>query len=126
MSLGFYLDPAGTTRAASAVVFDQANVDAAPADRIVYFGSPIAGRLARGATGGNIVVSISGAAAAVVALATTSTGLATATPGAALDLGTELPGWPLTPIHIRVHDTGGVIGQTQFTLTTGEIEEWRL
>lgn len=125
-TFAFFLDAAGTTPVVSPLAFHQASISPTPEDRVVYFGSPVPGRYARPSATASIVVSITGPAADVIALATSAGGLATAVPGAALDLGAEVDGWPLTPIHIRALDDSGVVAQTAFELTTGEIEEWRL
>lgn len=127
-TFGFYSDPACLTPIASSLAFVQADAAPTPADRVVYFGSRHANRWAIVNGGGNIVASLSGPAAANVALALSAGGLAAATPGASLVIGTQVDGGPagVVPVHIRVLDTTSVVGQRPFAITTNTVEEWEL
>jgi len=94
-------------------------------DRLIYFGSPDAGRQLQDSTAPGVTalqVSIadsasgSGLASASIKLASTSGGLDTAIGGAALDLGhTVLSGaGNAKPIHMRFDTSAGTVG-TDYT-----------
>jgi len=127
-TFGFYSDPACLTPIASPLAFIQADASPTPADRVVFYGSRHANRWAVVNGGGDIVASLSGPAAANVALALSAGGLATATPGASLVIGTQVDGGPagVVPVHIRVLDTTHVVGQRAFAISTNTVEEWEL
>lgn len=125
-SFGFFLDPACTTPIVSSVQFVQAVSNPSPADRVIYFGSPIAGRFAVMTNGSAIVASISGAAASNVTLALSEQDLGMRSPGASLALGTRVNGGPagVVPVHVRVLDSLHVSGERDFSVSTGSFEEW--
>ena len=87
-----------------------------PTDRILYFGSPVAGKTLQAASApGTDPVQVevndtngaSGAPASAVRLALTAGGLDTATPGAALSLGTSITSG--TAIAVFVRTTQGAL-----------------
>lgn len=124
MAIGMFLDPAGTTPIVSALQFVQAVSAPTPADRVIYFGASGSGHYLLAEGGGDIVISVSGAAAGNVAMALDAAGLAAATPGAALVVGERVDG--IIPIHLRALDTTHASGQRGFVLTTNTLEEWAL
>lgn len=112
-SLAFYLDAGLTALAGSLSVAQASDGSSAAVDRVVYLGSPVAGKkFELAANPGIDAISLSvadsasgsGVAASAVKLATTSGGLAGATPGAALSLGTQIMSGVgnARPIHLRV------------------------
>ena len=130
ISLAFYLD-AGLTSPASAVSIAQAvDGSSSAVDRVVYLGSPVAGKKFEQAAApgtGQISLSIadaasgSGVQASHVKLATSSGGLASATAGAALNLGTSLLSGVANavPVYLRVDTpalTAGVYSDISLTL----------
>lgn len=127
LTFGFYLDSACTTPIVSTVQFVQAITAPTPLDKCIYFGSPKAGRYAKPAGGGQIVVALSGPAAGDMALALSSAGLAPAVPGASLELGLQVDGGPdgVVPLFVRALDSSGVSGQRPFALMTNTLEEWQ-
>ncbi len=136
LSFGFYLDPALTTRIISRPQFVQALTAPTPSDKVIYFGSPLAGHLARAAVSPGvapIVVSLTDSApgtapgATAVKLALSAAGLASAVAGAALNLPAEVAGGPAgaVAIHLRVQQGGLASGvYNDLGLTTNSIGEW--
>lgn len=136
-SLRFYRD-AGMTLSASlfeAVQADDGN--AAAVDAVAYLGSPVAGKkfLAASAPGTaqiavSIVDSVTGLQipASTYRLALSSGGLASATPGAALDVGTEILSGTgnALPVYIRCDAAaiaaGGYNNLSLATLLTAEVD----
>lgn len=125
-SFGFFLDPACTTPIVSSVQFVQAVAGPSPQDRVVYFGSPLAGRYAVMANGSDIVATISGPAAADATLALSLAGLDVNAAGASLALGVRVNGGPagVVPVHVRVLDSVHVAGERPFAVATTTFQEW--
>lgn len=125
-SFGFFLDPGLTTPVLSALQFVQTAVAPSPADTVVYFGSRAAASNCVPAGGGNIVVSIAGPGAANMRLALSSAGLAAATPGASLALGSTVASGTAGAIavHLRALDTSGTTGARAVSFSTNSLEEW--
>ena len=130
ISFAFYTDPALTTPVNAALPFVQSTTPTA-VDRVLWFGSRLAGRVARleadpGA--GQIVITPTGPGAGDVRLALTAGGLAAATPGAALSLGTEVAGGlaGAVAVHVRVLDTSGLVGARAFAVGTASLAEYAL
>ena len=129
-SLDLYLDAALTTPAAVPLVFQQDDQGSiAPHQRQFFVGSNDAGALfeALSAPGVDpITLSItddapgSGQAAGDIKLASTQAGLTTATPGAALGLGTSISAGPAgaQEVWVQWDDTTGVQG-TDLNLSLG-------
>lgn len=99
ISLAIYADSGLTSLITSSSIAQASDGSSAAADRVVYFGSNAVGKKFQAASNpgvANITVNISDAAtgsgvqAAHVKLATTQAGLAGATAGAALSLGTQV------------------------------------
>lgn len=136
LTFGFFLDAALTTPIASAPQFVQAVTSPTPADKVVYFGSPTAGRVAKRESNPGtdpILVSASdsssgtGSPASDVKLALTAGGLASATGGAALNIGTTVEGGAVNavPIHIRVTDSTHVAAlNTDLSIVASTIAEF--
>lgn len=107
MAFAFFSDPALSTPAGEQVFYQD---DAAPlaADRLVYFGSPDAGRHASVTV--SVLAGMPGLAASTVRLALSAAGLDTATPGAALSF--ELDGGVANglALYVRVLDSSGTNG----------------
>lgn len=120
MSFGFFADAGLTIPFAGSLRHFSTQ-----GDRLIYFGSPDAGRQLQDSTAPGVTalqVSIadsasgSGLASASIKLASTSGGLDTAIGGAALDLGhTVLSGaGNAKPIHMRFDTSAGTVG-TDYT-----------
>lgn len=132
MAFGFYLDPALTTLFTGKLAFAQ-DVDApAPADRVLYLGNPAAGKTLYAASNpgvDSILVSIvdaatgSGLPASAVKLASTAGGLAGATAGAALNLGTSIAGGAAgaRAVHVRVSYTAAQGSFADLSLQTNQV-----
>jgi hypothetical protein len=99
MSLRFFADPGMTLPLAGLYCAQAADGSAAAVDRVIYLGATDIARRYRAATNPGVdpieivLVDASGGAGVAitdVALATSQAGLATATPGAALAIGTEI------------------------------------
>ncbi|WP_150428879.1 hypothetical protein [Dechloromonas sp. CZR5] len=125
-SFGFFLDPACTTPIVSSVQFVQAISNPSPDKRVVYFGSPLAGRFAVMADDSDITASISGPAASNVTLALSEADLGVRNPGAALPIAARVDGGPagVVPIYIRALDSTHVSGERSFFISTAIFEEW--
>lgn len=120
----FYADAGLTTLATGGATIASG---AGPTDRIIYFGSPVPGPSVEFPDAGNtlqaasapgtdpIQVSVvdaesgSGAASTAIAMALSSAALASATPGAALTVGTTLNSGPAGAIPIYVRTTQGAL-----------------
>ena len=119
---GFHSDAALTTPVSARLTFAQTVADPVAADRVIWFGSPLSGRICQAASDPGVdLVTIgvidansgSGSPAGDVRLALTSGGLDTAIDGAPLDLPETINGGAAgaVAIHIRVLDSthaGGV------------------
>jgi hypothetical protein len=128
-SFGFFSDAALTTPISAALVFDQEAGSGTPADETVYFGSPAAGRQVKAVSDPGvdpITISVvdatpaAGIPATTVRLALSAGGLATATPGASLDLPHTVNSGTANaiPIYVRVLDSTGTYGlHTDLSLT---------
>jgi hypothetical protein len=111
VSLAFFAD-AGLTVPLSRLDVIQAADDSLPAvDRVIYLASTAAGKRFNAASDPgvdvitlSVVNTASGIAATTVRLAASAGGLATATPGAPLELGTEILSGAVNsvPVHVRV------------------------
>lgn len=110
-TLAFYNDAGLTSQATSIVVTQAVDGSAAPVDRVVYLGSTASGTVFEAASNpgvDNITVSItdsapgSGVEAAHVKLALTNGGLSSATPGAALSVGTSINSGPGNGVAINL------------------------
>lgn len=125
MTFGFYTDPALTTPVDAALPFVQGTTPS-PADRVLWFGSRRGDHLCRATAGGQIALAISGPAAGNVCLALAAASLAAATPGAALNIGSEVRGGvgSAIAVHVRVLDTTGTVGSRAFAVTTASLEEF--
>lgn len=127
ITFGFFLDPALTTPVVSSLQFVQ-SVDApVAADKTIYFGSTTAGRAGRGVDDQPITVSASGPGAAVMRLATSAEGLATAVAGADLDLPAEVLSGLAGAIVVHVRaliEPGGEPGNLAVDFVTSTIEEF--
>jgi len=135
LSFGFYADPALTTRLVHRLAFVQDHLYPTPADKVIYFGSPLPGRTCRvKSSPGVAAITISptdaapaiGLPSSTLRLALSASGLASATPGAAL----VLPAIILSgianaiPIHMSVLDSLHVVGvYKDIGLTTNELIE---
>lgn len=111
----FYADAGLTTPAAGGATIASA---AGPTDRIVYFGSSESGKTLQAASAPGtdpIQISVvdaesgSGAASTAIALALSSAGLASATPGTSLAVGTTLNSGPAGAVPIYVRTTQGAL-----------------
>ena len=116
LSFGFYSDAALTTPVASRLQFVQAVADPAAVDRVIWFGSPLAGRMCQAASEPGVdpvTIAIAdansgaGSPAGDVRLALTSGGLDAAAGGDPLVLPETINGGvaAAVPIHIRVLDS---------------------
>lgn len=136
LTFGFYLDPALTTPVAARPQFVQAASSPVAEDKVVYFGSPNAGRIAKAASDPgvdaiavSIVDSASGAGspAGDVRLALSAGGLATATPSAPLSLGVDVAGGvaEAVPVYLRVLDSTHTLGRhTDLSISCNLIAEF--
>lgn len=136
LTFDFYADAGLTTPIVSLVQFLQAAASPVAADKVVYFGSPTAGRVARCLADPGvdpILVSVvdanagSGVPATAVKLALSAGGLAGATGGAALSLGVAVNGGVVNavPIHLRVLDPTHVVAvHTDLSISTSELGEY--
>ena len=132
----FYSDAALTTPVPPSLSFFQDAAAPAAEDKIIYFGSTNAAKIIKAASDpgvAQIVLSVadagvgSGSPAADVKLALSAGGLATATGGAALNLGTQVAGGVANAvaIHLRVLDSTGVSAvNTDLSLTTNNLREY--
>ena len=133
---GFFQDAALTTPLASLAFVGSANVGAASVVQTVYFGSPTAGMKVQATSNpgvDQISVSVTESAPAAghpttdIKLATTSGGLATATAGAALNLGTSLQSGVANavPIWVQLTDSTHAIQShdTELGLTLNGLTE---
>jgi hypothetical protein len=116
VSFGFFSDPALTTQISARLQFVQASSSPSPEDKVVYFGSPVAGRFCQANSDPGvdpIVLSIvdatpgAGIPVTDVKLALSSGGLSGATGGAPLNLpDTVYSGIAgAVPVYIRVLDS---------------------
>lgn len=132
---GFFSDAALTTQINTALVFNQVAGSSTPDDKVVYYGGPTGYQVKAQSDPGvdQITVSVvdaaggSGSPASDVKLALTSGGLAGATGGAALNLGTVINGGAANavPVHIRVTDSTGMTGlNTDLGLTTNALYQY--
>ncbi|MBP9803899.1 MAG: hypothetical protein KBE22_03190 [Candidatus Accumulibacter sp.] len=131
----FYSDAALTTEITAALAFSQASSSPTAVDKVVYFGSSAASKTARASSNpgvDQITVSIvdaasgTGSPATDVKIAATSGGLASATAGASLNIGTQVTSGSANAkaIHIRVLDSTGVVAtNTDLSLQTNSIIE---
>lgn len=135
VTLGFYNDSGLTSAAASLAVVQAADGSSAAVDRVVYLGSPAAGKKFQANSDpgvDDIVVSVAdttpagGVAASSVRLALTSGGLDSATPGAALAIDPEILSGAANAvaIHVRVETPATAAGlYTDLSLTTNAVIE---
>lgn len=136
-SLAFYQDAGLTTPATLLQATQAADGSAAAVDRVVYLGSTTAGKKFQAASDPGvdaISVSIADAAsgssvaASAVRLATSSGGLGSATPGAALALGTQILSGVANAIavHVRIDTpplaTGVYTDLSLVTVNTAETD----
>lgn len=135
MTFKFYSDAALTTEITAPLAFSQSTPSPTASDKVVYLGSVASGKTAEAASDPGvdpILVSIidsasgSGSPATDVKLALTSGGLATATAGAPLSIGTQITSGSANAkeIHILVLDSTGVVGtNTDLSLQTNYLVE---
>ena len=128
----FYADAGLTTLATGGATIASG---AGPTDRIIYFGSPESGKTLEAASAPGtdpIQISIadaasgSGAPSTAIALALSSAGLASATPGAALTVGTTLNSGTggAIPIYVRTLQGALTVGTyTDLSLETNALVE---
>lgn len=131
----FYSDAALTTAITAPLAFSQSTPSPTANDKVVYLGSVASGKTAEAASDPGvdpILVSIidaasgSGSPATDVKLAATSGGLATATAGAPLNIGTQILSGSANAveIHIRVLDSTGIVAtNTDLSLETNYLVE---
>lgn len=136
LSFGFFSDPALTTPINARLQFIQDAISPQPADKVIYFGSRLSGRVCKAA--GNpgvdpVVLSVvdaasgAGSPAGDVRLALSSDALATAVGGAPLNLPAVIYGGQngAVAVHVRVIDSTGVSGyHIDLALQTGLLEEY--
>lgn len=133
IDLAFFSDP-GLTAPATSLVAPQADDGSiAAVERRFYLGSAVAGKTFRAASNPGvdpIAVSVAdsngvtGATAARVRLALTQAGLASATPGAPLVVGTQITS--ASPVSIWARLDGGALAAGMYTdlaLVTSPVEE---
>lgn len=135
LTFGFYSDPALTTPVDARLPFVQTISAPTAVDAMVYFGSPLAGRLCQAASDPGVdpvVISIidaapgTGSPAADVKLALSSGALAGATGGANLVLPAIIDGGfgNAIEIHVRVLDSTHASGlHVDLSVMTNPIEE---
>lgn len=128
----FYSDPGLTTLAAGGATVVQAG---APVDRVLYFGSPVASKQLRAASNpGTDAITItptdaaasSGAPASAIKLSLSFAGLAGATGGAALPVGTVLNSGAGGAVAVYVRTTPGALGLGTYgdiSLQTNDVVE---
>lgn len=104
-TFGFFSDASLKTPVRSALFFTQDRTSPVAQDRVVYFGSPLAGRSCQKV--GGVIVSATGGAASDIKLAASAAGLAGAVGGAPLSLGAVVLGGVANAraIHIRALDS---------------------
>ncbi len=136
LSFGFFSDPALTTPVSARLQFVQDVAAPAAADKCIYFGSPLPGRVCKAASAPGVdpvTVSVSdaspgaGSPAGDVKLALSSGGLAAATGGAALSLPATVASGVAAAIaiHIRVLDSTGSSGvHVDLGVTTNALKEY--
>lgn len=129
-TFGFWADPGMTVpNAAGATVV----AGAGPTDRIVYFGSPVPGKILQAASAPGVdPVQImiadaapgAGIAASALQLALSAAGLVSAVPGAALSIGATVSSG--APVAVFVRTSQGALGVGAYpdlTLTTNAVVE---
>ena len=136
LTFGFYSDAALTTPLAARLPFVQAVSTPVAVDRVIYFGSPLTGRVCKAVSDPGVdpvVISITdanagtGSPATDVKLALTSGGLSTATGGASLSLPATIDGGVAgaKAIYIRVLDSTHVGAvNNDLGLLTNALEEY--
>lgn len=104
-------------------------------DRLIWFGSPVAGKTLQAATSpgaANVQILVtdsapgSGVEASAIRLALSSAGLSSATPGAALSVGTTLSSGPAGAVPVYVRSSRGALGVGVYpglSLTTSSVIE---
>lgn len=135
MTFKFYSDAALTTEITAPLAFSQATPSPTASVKTVYLGSVASGKTAGAASDpgvDQIVVSVvdsasgSGSPATDIKLALTSGGLASATAGAPLNVGTQILSGSANAvsIYIRVLDSTGSVGtHTDLSLETNYMVE---
>lgn len=133
LSFGFFSDPALTTRIAELALFFDVTAPSVAHDRTVYFGSPVAGRVAVDAAApwvDDIHVGVAsggaGVPASAVKLALSSAGLATAVGGSALAIGPEVESGVAgaVPVFVRIQVSAAVGEYVNLGLATQTIAEY--
>ena len=131
----FYSDAALTTLVTVPLTFSQTEPTPTPEDKLIYFGSVASGKTIEATSDPGVdqiavstVDSASGSRspATDVKLSLTLGGLATATAGAPLNLGTQVLSGTANAksIYIRVLDSTGVVGtNTDLSLQTNNVTE---
>ena len=131
----FYSDAALTTLASVPLTFSQTEPTPTPEDKVVYFGSVASGKTIEATSDpgvDQIAISIvdsapgSGSPATDIKLSLTLGGLASATAGAPLNLGTQVLSGTSNAksIYIRVLDSTGTVGtNTDLSLQTNNVTE---
>lgn len=136
LTFGFFSDPALTTPINARLQFIQDAISPQPADKVIYFGSRLSGRVCKAA--GNpgvdpVVLSVvdaasgAGSPAGDVRLALSSDALATAVGGAPLNLPSVIDGGRAgaVAVYIRVLDSTGALGiHIDLSLQTGVVKEF--
>ena len=129
---GFFNDPALTSPQSEGVTLADT---LGPVDRVIYLGSPVAGKTLRAASApGSAAVTVapvdatpgSGAAASQVKLALSTAGLDSAVGGAALDVGLTLNSGAVNAvtIYVRTEQAGLPVGlHADLALTTNAVVE---
>lgn len=133
ITFGFFSDAALTTPVVARIPFVQADSSPAAVDKVVYFGSPQANRVAQANSNPGtdpIVVSVTdgaggaGSPASDVKLALSAAGLSSAIGGAPLNLPANIDSQSAIAIYIRVLDTTHAIGlNNDLSLTTNVLRE---
>ena len=131
----FYSDAALTTLASVPLTFSQTEPTPTPEDKVVYFGSVASGKTIEATSDpgvDQIAISIvdaasgSGSPATDIKLSLTLGGLASATAGAPLNIGTQVLSGTSNAksIYIRVLDSTGTVGtNTDLSLQTNNVTE---
>lgn len=129
----FYADPALTTTLSSLALTTLLDGgSASPVSAVVYFGKPTAGRQITPASGSQITItpvdatSASGLSASAVKLALSESGLATATGGAALNIGATRSSGAANALAVWVSISPGAVAvgnYTDLSLVTNDVVE---
>lgn len=135
LTFGFYTDPGLTTPVRASLFVPQSKTSPAPVDLCIWFGSPALAKLCQSQASPGvapIAVSVinatpgSNSPASDVRLALTQAGLASATPGAALNLPAAVSSGVdnAVPVHIRITNSLTTTGRrSNLSLATQTLVE---